>query len=69
MIRQEMKEPLVTDLLRLLDTAPVLFGLFIWQTVSELLTKSTGDKFFTVRPFIFPFNLNDLTLSVDRTLN
>ena len=52
MIRQEMKEPLVTDLLRLLDTAPVLFGLFIWHTVSQLLTKSTSHKFFTVRPFI-----------------
>jgi hypothetical protein len=48
-----MKEPLVTDLLRLLDTAPILFGLFIWHTVSELLTKSTSDKFFTVRSCIF----------------
>jgi hypothetical protein len=47
-----MKEPLVTDLLRLLDTAPILFGLFIWHTVSELLTKSTSDKFFTVRSYI-----------------
>jgi len=47
-----MKEPLVTDLLRLLDTAPILFGLFIWHTVSELLTKSTSDMFFTVRSFI-----------------
>jgi hypothetical protein len=47
-----MKEPLVTDLLRLLDTAPILFGLFIWHTVSQLLTKSTSDTFFTVRWYI-----------------
>jgi hypothetical protein len=46
-----MKEPLVTDLLRLLHTAPILFGLFIWYTVSELLTKSTIDKLITVRSY------------------
>ena len=47
-----MKAPVVHDLLRLLDTAPILFGLFIWHTVSQLLTKSTRDMFFTVRSFI-----------------